>query len=494
MNDTTRREFLGWLARSGVGLAAAGVTLAAQPATADPFRITLLRRVTVIDGTGARPKRDASVLIAGERIVAVGGPDLPVPPHARVVDLPGRYVIPGLWDMHVHGAALETIVPPLCLVNGVTGIREMWGFAPSSYELRDRVARGELLGPRMVVASPIIDGPDSVLVGSLQVRTEAEARAAVRDAATAGADFIKVYPYLDRTLLTAIADESRAVGLPFAGHASDRLSVAEASDLGQRTFEHLYGMTLAVSAREHQFRRRIDSLPLDPADPFAWFAAVRELERQAASSQRPGKVAALAKRLRHNGSWQSPTLVTMRVFSSPADTYTGDERMKYLPPSYERFWAQTITKFAPVTPEQIVQQREYFAARLRLVGELHRHGVGFLLGTDAGNPYTFPGFSLHEELALLVEAGLSPLAAIQAGSRDAARFLGIADGGTVQSGRTADLVVLDADPLRDIRNTTRIDTVLTCGRVLTKPDRERMLSEVERAAAEFPPPPQQTCC
>ena len=488
-----RREFLSWAARCGVGLAAAG---AALPATADPIGVTLLRGVTVIDGTGARPRRNASVLIAGERIVAIGAADLPVPPRARVLDRPGRYVIPGLWDMHVHGAALETIVPPLCLVNGVTGIREMWGFAPSTYELRDRVARGELLGPRMVVASPIIDGPHSVLFGSVQVRTEAEARAAVRDAAAAGADFVKVYPFLDRTLLSAIAAESRAVGLRFAGHASDRLSMAEASDLGQRSFEHLYGTTLAVSAREHEFRSRIDSLPLDPADPFAWFAAVREYERQATFSQSSTKVAALAERLRRNGSWQSPTLVTMRVFSSPADTYAGDERMKYLPGFYENYWAESIKKFAPVTPEQITQQLEYFAARLRLVGQLHRHGAGVLLGTDAGNPYTFPGFSLHEELALLVEAGLSPLAAIQAGSRDAARFLGMPDGGTVQPGRTADLLVLDADPLRDIRNTTRIDTVVTRGRVLTKPDRERMLADVERAAAETPDPPQEprTCC
>ncbi len=488
-----RRDFLSWAARCGVGLAAVASAL---PATADPIDVTVLRRVTVIDGTGSRPRRNASVLIAGERIVAVGGPDLPVPPHARVLDRPGRYVIPGLWDMHVHGAALETIVPALCLVNGVTGIREMWGFAPSSYDLRDRVARGAVLGPRMVVASSIIDGPNSVLFASVQVRTEAEARAAVREAAAVGADFVKVYPFLDRTLLTAIAEESRAVGLPFAGHASDRMSVAEASDLGQRTFEHLYGMTLAVSAREQEFRRRIDALPLDPADPFAWFAAVREFERQATFSQSPAKVAALAKRLRRNGSWQSPTLVTMRVFSSPADTYAGDERMKYLPKFYESFWAESIRKFAPVTPEQIVAQRKYFAARLRLTGELHGHGVGFLLGTDAGNPYTFPGFSLHEELELLVEAGLSPLAALQAGTRDAARFLGIRDGGTVQPGRTADLVVLDADPLRDIRNTTRIDTVITRGRVLTKPDRERMLAEVERAAAETPDPPQEprTCC
>lgn len=488
-----RRDFLAWAARCGVGLAAAG---AAIPATADPISVTLLRRVTVIDGTGARPRRNASVLIVGERIVAVGGPDLPVPPHARVLDRPGRYVIPGLWDMHVHGAALETIVPPLCLVNGVTGIREMWGFAPSSYELRDRVARGELLGPSMVVASPIIDGPGSVLFGSVQVRTEAEARAAVRDAAAASADFVKVYPFLDRTLLSAIADESRAVGLRFAGHATDRLSVAETSDLGQHSFEHLYGMTIAVSSREQEFRRRIDELRPDPENPYAWFGAVRDMEIEASATPSRAKTAALAARLRRNGSWQSPTLVTMRVFSSPAETYEGDEKMKYLPPFYESYWAQSIRQVAPVTPEQIARHAEYFAARLRLVGELHRYGAGFLLGTDAGNPYTFPGFSLHEELALLVEAGLSPLAALQAGTRDAARFLGIADGGTVQPGRTADLVVLDADPLRDIRNTACIDTVVTRGRVLTKPDRERMLVEVERAAAETPDPPEapRTCC
>ena len=478
MTDTTRREVLGWLA--GLG-AAAGVGLLAPGRAGASVSVTALRGVTIIDSAGTRP--NATIVLADNKILAVGSCDLPLPRGSTVLDLAGKFVIPGLWDMHVHGAYLERITLPLCLVNGVTGIREMWGVA-QIYDLRDRIARGEVLGPRLTVASTIIDGPHSTLPFALIAGTPEEGRQAVRDAKTQGADFVKVYSYLDRTTLTAIADECAKQDITFAGHCSNHVPLGDASDLGQRTFEHMYGLPLATSSAETELRQAIADLPLDPANSFAWFKQVLEFERRAALTHRRAKAVQLAKRLRRNNSALCPTMVAMRVYASPADRFVNDPRLRYMPTSYHDYWRDGLKQWAPVTPEEVKQQAEFFKRRMDQVAEMHDLGVEVLLGTDAGNPYVFSGFSVHDELELLVEAGLSPRAALNAGTRN----------GAVQSGADANLVVLDGNPLGDIRNTQRIHAVLTRGRVLGPAERQKMLADVERAAQEPIGAVQARCC
>ncbi|MFC3892470.1 amidohydrolase family protein [Lentzea rhizosphaerae] len=478
MTDTTRREVLGWLA--GLG-AAAGMGLLAPGRAAASVSVTALRGVTLVDA--AHTRSNATIVLADNRILAVGACDLPLPRGAAVLDLAGKFVIPGLWDMHVHGAFLDRITLPLCLVNGVTGIREMWGFPPIC-ALRDRIERGEVFGPRLVVGSSIIDGPHSTLPGALIVSTPDEGRQAVRDAKTQGADFVKVYSYLDRPTLAAIADECSRQDITFAGHCSDHVALGDASDLGQRTFEHMYGLPLATSAAETELRQAIATLPLDPADPFAWFKQVLEFERQATLTHRRGKAVQLAKRLRRNGSALCPTMVAMRVYSSPAERFENDPRMKYMPAFYRDLWRDGLKRWVPVTPQEIQEQAEFFRRRAEQVAEMHELGVEVLVGTDAGNPYSFSGFSVHDELELLVEAGLPPAAALRAGTRDT----------RLVPGAEANLVVLDGNPLADIRNTQRIHTVLTRGRVLGPAERQRMLADVESAAKEPFPAVQVGCC
>lgn len=478
MTDTTRREVLGWLA--GLG-AAAGAGLLAPGRAGASVGVTALRGVTLVDSSGVRP--DATIVLADNKVLAVGSCDLPLPRGSTVLDLAGRFVIPGLWDMHVHGAFMDRITLPLCLVNGVTAIREMWGFPPI-YELRDRIERGEVFGPRLTVGSSIIDGPHSTLPGAVIVSTPDEGRQAVRDAKVQGADFVKVYSYLDRATLTAIADECSRQAITFAGHCSNHVPLGDASDLGQRTFEHMYGLPLATSTRETQLRQAIADLPLDPANPFAWFRQVLEFERQAASSHSRAKAITVAKRLQRNNSALCPTMVAMRVYASPADRFVNDPRMKYMPAFYRDFWRDGLKQWAPVTPQEIRQQAEFFRRRMDQVAEMHAHGVEILVGTDAGNPYSFSGFSVHDELELLVEAGLSPRAALKAGTR----------GGTVRPSEEASLVVLDGNPLKDIRNTQRIHTVLARGRVLGPAERRKMLADVEKAAQEPFPTAAPACC
>ncbi|MDX3657552.1 amidohydrolase family protein [Streptomyces sp. ID05-26A] len=472
---TTRREVLGWLA--GLG-AAAGAGLLPSTASAST-NVTVLRGATLVDSSGVRS--DVTIVLADDKVLAVGSCDLPLPRGSTVLDVAGKFVIPGLWDMHVHGAFLDKITLPLCLVNGVTGIREMWGYPPI-YELRERIERGEVFGPRLVVGSMIIDGPHSTLPGATIVSTPEEGRQAVRDAK--GADFVKVYSYLDRPTLEAIADECAQQATTFAGHCSNHVPLGDASDLGQRTFEHMYGLPLATSTRETQLRQAIATLPLDPANPFAWFKQVLEFERQATLTHSCGKAVQLAKRLQRNNSALCPTMVAMRVYSSPADRFANDPRIKYMPSFYRDLWRDGLTNWVPVTEQEIRQQAAFFRRRQEQVAEMHALGVEVLVGTDAGNPYSFSGFSLHDELELLVEAGLSPKAALNAGTRNA----------VVKPCADANLVVLDGNPLKDIRNTSRIHTVLTRGRVLGPAVRQQMLADVEKAAREPFPTAVRTCC
>ncbi|MGQ0837582.1 amidohydrolase family protein [Actinokineospora sp.] len=491
---TSRREFLRWLSVSGVGLAAAGgalpTVLASSALAAPELNVTVLTHATVIDGTGARPRRDTSVVLVGDLIVWVGDHDQARLPHGvRIVDVRGKFVIPGLWDMHTHGTVYEEIFVPLYLVNGVTGIREMWGY-PEVQAVRERIDSGQVLGPRIVMGSGIIDGPVTLLGPPvIKVSTPAEARAAVRAAKADKADFIKVYSYLSRESVAAIAAESRRLGMPFAGHVAYRYSIAEASALGQRSFEHFFDVPISTSSREAEFRRILADTPFDPAAPRTFFDLSRELDRQAVASFDPVRAAAFFARLRRNGSWQSPTLTVNRVMSSPAETYANDPRLTYMPADIRAFWTEVVRRAAPSTPEAIVQQREFFQARLRLLGAMHRAGVGIIGGTDCLNPYCFPGFGSHDELSLLVDAGLTPLEAIQTMTKGAADYLGFGRSmGTVTPGKVADLVVLDANPLADIRNSRHVHAVVTKGRLITKAQRERMLADVETAANGTPGP------
>ncbi|MEV4310807.1 amidohydrolase family protein [Actinocrispum sp. NPDC049592] len=464
--------------------------LGSSNAEAAPEDVTVLTNATVIDGTGAPARHGMTVVLIGDRIAWIGRS---VPPAgaaaaACVLDLRGKYVIPGLWDMHTHYGSDDKITIPLHIANGVTSVREMWGF-PEIRAMRDRIDNGELLGPRFTIASTIIDGANSVWApDSTQVVTAAEARAAVRQAKAEGADFLKIYTYIDRDAFFALADEARRVGLHVVGHHPARLRVRDVSDAGMRSFEHLYSMPIATSDREDEITHLLNTTSIDPANPRGYYNYIRELDRQAALAHNPGKAAALFERFARNGTWQSPTLTVVRVISQPADTYAHDPRLKYIDKPTQAFWAEHVKNFAPKTPEEIAQQREFLRFRLDMVRRMDRAGVRIIGGTDTPNPYVFPGFAAHDELSLLVQAGLSPMRALQTMTRDAATYLGLdRTMGTVSQGKVADLLVLDANPLADITNTQKIHAIFSRGRLITAEDRAKILADVEAFAASTTP-------
>jgi hypothetical protein len=494
MTGISRRAFVSGLSTSGLALAGVGALAgrAAAHGRDRPDDVLVLTGGTLIDGTGGRPQEDSTIVLAGDRIVAVGRSHGALPAGARVVDLQGKYVLPGLWDLHSHTEDLPKILLPLWVANGVTGVREMWGL-PHLPPMRDRIEAGELLGPRMVIASKMIDGPITHLTDpatSAVVRTPAEARAAVQEAKRTGADFVKFWSLLTPELFDAIVDESQRQGLPFSGHLPDRVPVAPGSWAGMRTMEHLHGIPIDVSARRDEFRALIDGEPVDPAAPANWYFTVRAWEMEAIKAYDPRRAARLFSTLRRNHTVLTPTITVQRFFTFPPEVHKADPRARYMPPWLIQRWNDGLGP--DWSPEMVAERQAYYEAVLRLVGEIADADVVQVAGTDGGSmlPYVFAGFGLHDELGWLVDGGLTPMQAILAATRDAARVVGLErQSGTVQPGKWADLLVVDADPLADIRNTQQIHAVVTRGRLITRAERERMLAEVEAEAQVTPPLP-----
>jgi imidazolonepropionase-like amidohydrolase len=407
----------------------------------------VLAHVTVIDVTGGVSRPDMTVVIRDGRISEVGDAGKAAPPQgATVVNAAGKFLIPGLWDMHVHWYNRDTLT--LFTANGVTGVREMFG-NPDLLRWRQDIAKGSLVGPRMIVASPIIDGPQPVWPGSIVVSNEDEGRKAVIKVKKEGADFVKVYSRLPRDAYFAIADEAKKQGLTFAGHVPFSVSSAEASDAGQKSIEHLTGIRMRLSDKELE-------------------------------TYNDRKAAELFARFVKNETWQCPTLTVLRSSAYLGDeNFRRDQRLKFIPPPMKERWSMRI---ANRNEENFANAKRVFQKELEIVGAMRKAGVQLLAGTDTGNPFCFPGFSLHEELALLVIAGLTPVEALRSATLNPAKFLGLDKTlGTIEQGKIADLVLLDADPLEDVRNTQRINAVISNGQLFDRKALDKMLAQAEAA-------------
>ncbi len=438
-------------------------------APAQPKAPIVFTHVTIIDVTGAASKRDTTVVITGDRISAIGD-NLPVPAGAQVVDATGKFLIPGLWDMHVHWYVRDTFT--LFIANGVTGVRQMFGNS-DLLRWRDQIAKGSLLGPRMVVASPIIDGPQPIWPNSIAVRNEDEGRKAVRRVKQWGADFVKVYALLPRDAYFGIADEAKQQGITFVGHVPSSVSPAEASDAGQKSIEHLTGILIASSDKETELRDKL--VKADSPE------ARGRVQAMALETYNQKKAADLIARFAKNQTWQCPTLTVLR-----SSAYVGDEnfrrdgRLRYIPRLLQQRWNFRVTNRSggDSAVEKKVLQKQF-----EIVGAMQKAGVPILAGTDTGNPYCFPGFSLHDELALLVLAGLTPVEALRSATLNPAKFFGLDQTlGTIEQGKIADLVLLDANPLLDIRNTQRISAVVSNGHLFDRKALDKMLGEAEVSA------------
>ena len=433
--------------------------------------------VNIVDATGSPLQSDMTVIVQGQRIVGIGkSGKVKAPAGANVIDAHGKYLIPGLWDMHVHtvfGDWLpknEKITLPLFVANGVTGIRDMGGELDVLKQWRSEIAAGKLLGPRMVIAGPMLDGPVPRFPSSAPVANAADGRKVVDDLKAQGVDFIKIQSLIPRDGYFAAAEEARKLGIPFVGHVPDTVGASEASDAGQKSIEHFTGIFEGCSTIEEQLLKGPRGLGLN----------VKTYDATRAKTI----IALMAK----NQTWQVPTLVWERGQWLVDDIdLSHDPLTKYAPAAWkDRTWpmfTRDIIKDMDTDPLPI--RKRFVQMELEMTLAMHRAGVPFMAGTDtAAGGHIFPGFSLHDEMALFVDAGLTPMEALQTATRNPAQFMGrTSEMGTIEKDKIADLVLLDANPLDDIHNTRKIHAVVLNGRYLSRADLDEMLKQVEAAAA-----------
>jgi hypothetical protein len=465
----------------------------AQTKPVVPSRPLAFVHVTIIDATGAPPKPDMTVVISGGRITAIeNSTKLNVPDGAWVVDGTGKFLIPGLWDMHIHlddselwplhvSREEKEMIFPLLIATGITGVRDMGGSLEQLQQWKLRITLGQMLGPRIFMSGPLVDGNFAAWLGTVQVTTEAEGRAAVQSISRRGADFIKVYNSIPRRAYFGIADEAKRLGIDFAGHIPELISAAEASDAGQKSVEHMIGILLSCSTNEDAFRREIAETYDDPNAPLT--PLVRGDPAVLASFSKE-KCALLFARFRRNGTWQCPTLHNnWRHAHSFDSALMNDSRVRYYPKRFRVYWNSRSLQDQR-RPERQARLQAFYERLPQLVRDMQQAGVGILAGSDAGaNEYSVPGFSLHDELAEFVDAGLTPMEALQTATLNPARYFGMTDAfGTVELGKTADLILLEANPLENIRNTQKIAGVILNGRLISKPELQKMLSDAEAAA------------
>src|SRR5271166_330149 len=453
-------------------LAAAFAGAAAAAASA-----VAITHVTVIDTTGGPPRPDMTVIVKDQRIVELGKSDtVHAPAGAQLVDGSGKYLIPGLWDMHVHEVfgdwipRNEKVMPPLFVANGITGVRDMGGDLDVLKVWRAEIAAGRLVGPRMIIADPMLDGPVPRFPSSAPVANAADARRWVDELTHRGVDFIKIQSLVPRDGYFAAADEAKKLGMAFVGHVPDAVRASEASNAGQKSIEHFTGIFEGCSTIEDQL-----------------IEGPKSLGRNVATYD-PVRAKTLIALMAKNQTWQVPTLVWERGQWLIDDIgLSHDPLTKYAPAAWKnRTWpmfTRDIIKDMDTDPLPV--RKRFVQMELEMTLAMHRAGVPFMAGTDtAAGVHVFPGFSLHEELARFVQAGLTPMEALQTATRNPAQFLGkLSEVGTIETGKIADLVLLDANPLDDIHNTRKIRAVVLSGRYFLRTDLDEMLHQVEVAAA-----------
>ncbi len=449
----------------------------AQQELASNRRPLAFTHVTVIDATGAPAQPDMTVMVSGDRITGLGKfGSVTVPANALVTNATGKFMIPGLWEMHQHtfmrkNKELALYVLWGDIVNGVTGVRDAgdqgtpddFGDLPywEDFEWRQAIAAGSVIGPRLVIAGGMLEGAPSPRKGWIEIGTAAQGRAAVDSLKKLGVDNIKVHDGLTRDAYFAIADEAKKQGLVFWGHVTKPVSVAEASDAGQKSEEHLLGILTACSTEEPKMMQAI----IAEAGEHGIVTNAKTL----IDTYSTEKCKALFAKFVKNDTYICPTLVRQRLAPVPMS----DPRLAYASPALRAEFQRGFDSF---NQGDVPTVKMLHAAFYRLVKDMQQSGVKLLSGTD-GRLF---GYDLHDEMAEMVAAGLTPMQVLQIATRNAAEYFGKLDSmGTIEKGKVADLVLLDANPLESIDNAAKIRSVIVNGRLLDRDALDRMQAQIK---------------
>jgi imidazolonepropionase-like amidohydrolase len=459
-----------------------------------------IRNVTVIDPETRSVSPRTDVLVTGGRIVAVRPAAARSLPAARVIDGTGRYLIPGLNDMHFHLFLPEPAQVPLnlLLANGVTGIREMssdcWAAAGArkgciaDYRaLQARIDRGEVAGPALLaLTSTMVMGPTRLKLppaapAVLTPVTAEDGRAVVRLIAARGVDLLKTHDSIPAPAFAGMMEEARRLRLAVGGHIPFAAGSLGAARAGYRSIEHARDLLYDCSRFGRDYREREEAF----AEQVAGAKRPTNLERLTRTVPEfdPRLCEAILRALAATGTYYVPTHVTREMEARAAEpAYRQDPSRRYILADRNRRWEADLTETAASPAAERAALRDFFEHGLRLTGLAHRAGVPIMAGTDASDTMIVPGFSLHRELGLLSRAGLPNWDVLRSATTVPARYFGRADLGGVAVGKRADLVLLRANPLVDIRNSAAIETVIANGRAYDRAALDRLLGDAEALA------------
>lgn len=407
--------------------------------------------VNVIPMTADMVLPAKTVIISDGRIERIGPvAEVPIPEQVFVIDGTDRYLMPGLAEMHGHIPDVNSKelrrVLDLYVANGITLTRGMLG-KPDHLRLRQQILDGEVLGPRLLTSGPSFN--------ERSVSSETQAALMVRDQVAAGYDFLKIHPGLNRKQFDAVANTARELGIPFAGHVPEDVGLRHALELGIATVDHLDGY-MQVLIKTHD----------DPTGGFEGFFGLLLAEQAD-----PSKIDAIVNETLLSGTWNVPTqsLFENVVSSTDSDEMVDWPEMRFMPLATVEQWRDAKLNVINDPSYRTETALRAITIRRQLIKALHDAGAGLLLGSDSPQIFNVPGFSIHRELQLLVDAGLTPFEALQTGTTNPARFFGHEnDWGTVEEGRVADLVLLNDNPLADISASRRVHGVMLGGRWLSR--------------------------
>lgn len=418
----------------------------------------LITNVNIVDIKTGEIFKNKTIAIDNNHITAIYDKEILGSDSTLIIDGRGKYLIPGLWDMHAHYKWSHVDLDPLLIANGITGVREMWGDMPAFVEIPKRSQQEGLVSPYIYLSGDLIDGdPPSFPAGCIVVTTPDEAINAVHKQLDKNVDFIKVYSSLSEECFMAIAKEARKNNIPFAGHVPYRISIFKAIEAGMASSEHLYGFLNVCSTIDSSNEALLSTFSEKRFDSICSVLAKSNL-------------------------WLCPTLTVNRAMSYLNDSiFINDNRKEYLPAYVLEIWKQKLNPYSISQIDNFANSsRGRYLFELSLIGKMNSKGVKFIAGTDFPNPYVFPGFSLHDELLLMVKGGMPTLEALRSATINPAIFMNKTDDfGSVEVGKLASLVLLNKNPLENIENTKTIETVFVGGKIYSRKALDLMLEEAK---------------
>jgi hypothetical protein len=472
-----------------------GIVFCQKPYTLDPNSMIAIVNVNIIDVENGNVSTNMTILIKGNHIINMGSTKkTKTPKLAKIVNGQGKFIIPGLWDMHAHTSSetnTRRVIYPLFIANGITSARVMsadcyepcWKLAMNIQQSRGllkEIKNGELIGPRAILGSNYVNGPrpgDSSTVK--RPGTAADGKKLVHFLMDRGVDFIKIYDGIPRDAYFGLASEANKEHFIFAGHNPLRVKTSEASDAGQKSIEHCCEGNLFIesSSREEELRPKYTQLYFADSTKDL-YKVVLEMVK----SFDKNKFEKIIHKLVENKTWLVPTLLVEDVLNPKKPNWKNDPRNKYVPKDELKYWGENEKELNDIlgVPDPEIREK-----RFEIVREMQKAGVSILAGSDCGVYGAYYGESLHDELAQLVEAGLTNLEALQAATIKAAEYEQATDSlGSIKKGMLADLVLLDANPLKNIGNTKRINAVISNGRLFDRMALDAILQKVVAEAAK----------